>query len=110
MKRFAAATLAAIVLWALIPAVGEFFENALHLAVEGHSAHAAPDGDHHEPIGSEHGCTGAVHLCSCCASLSFLTVHSAATAPTRGTGDLVANVLPHLPAFSVGNIYHPPRT
>lgn len=109
MKRLAVAGLTMLLLWALVPALGELVENALHLALEGHAAHSAPDGDHHDPVGSEHGCSGAVHLCSCCVSLSFLTTHSAQTAPVHGSEELTVTVVAQLPAFSVGGVYHPPR-
>jgi len=109
VKRFVAAGLTVLLFWALVPALGEFFENTLHLAQEGHSAHASPDGDQHMPLDAEHGCTGAVHLCSCCLSLSFLTTQLATDAPVQIPGELEAIVSTHLPALAIGGVYHPPR-
>jgi hypothetical protein len=57
---------------ALVPGAVEILESAVHLVREGHLAHAAPDGDHHDPGGPEHGCTPISHLCGCHASLSFV--------------------------------------
>ncbi|GAB4222624.1 MAG: hypothetical protein Kow0062_20890 [Acidobacteriota bacterium] len=47
-------------------------ENAAHLALRGHFAHAAPAGDSHETDGGEHDCSGTVHVCSCCLTLAFV--------------------------------------
>ena len=109
MKRFSAATLTVLLLWALVPAVGEFLENAVHLVREGHTAHAAPDGDHHDPTGPEHRCTGAVHLCSCCVSLSCLPNHVAANNSVQDGGELLAIVSAHVSGLSGRAVYHPPR-
>ncbi len=109
MKRFATAALAALLLWALVPAVGEFFENALHFVQEGHAAHAVPDGDRHDPTGPEHGCTGVVHLCSCCVSLSYLPTPLTAVTRVPDTGELLAVVPALVPSVSGRGVYHPPR-
>ena len=109
MKRIAAIGISVLLLWALIPGVGEVLENAVHFAQEGHSAHAVPAGDHHDPPGPEHGCSGTLHLCSCCASLSFLSAHVVAQVPALGTQQLIASLPAHLPAISSGGVYHPPR-
>jgi hypothetical protein len=109
MKRFAATGLTVFLLWALVPAVGELFENALHFVREGHAAHAAPDGDHHDPTGPEHGCTAAAHLCSCCVSLSCLPTHSATVTSLQSSGELLAFAPVHVSAVSGHGVYHPPR-
>lgn len=71
--RFRRSKICALILaLALMPGTAEILESAVHLVTEGHLAHAAPDGDHHEPAGPEHGCTPVFHFCGCHASLSFL--------------------------------------
>ncbi|HEX9733771.1 MAG TPA: hypothetical protein VGG06_17505 [Thermoanaerobaculia bacterium] len=72
MSGLARRGLAAVLLLALVPGVSEIVENVVHLAVEGHAAHARPSGDQHSEPGPEHGCNGTFHLCSCHHSLSFL--------------------------------------
>lgn len=62
---------ALILALAMMPGSSEVFESAFHLMTEGHLAHAASDGDHHE-TGPEHGCTPTFHVCGCHASLSFV--------------------------------------
>ena len=109
MKRLAALGVTALLVWALVPGVGELLENALHFAQEGHFAHAAPDGDHHDPPSPEHGCAGAVHLCSCCVSVSFLAAHSATNAPALTSVDLVAIDATHLSIASADGVFRPPR-
>ena len=109
MKRIAAIGIAALLIWTLVPGLGEFLENAVHIVQEGHSAHAAPDGDHHDPPGPEHGCTGTLHLCSCCVSLSFLTAQAAAQVPTVNVQEIFAGFHAHLPSISACGVYHPPR-
>ena len=83
MKRITNGCLALILLWTLVPGVGEFTENVVHLVAQGHTAHAAPDGDTHAPDGREHGCSGTLHLCSCCVSLSCLPGQLATQAPDQ---------------------------
>lgn len=56
----------------MVPGVSEVVESAVHLVTEGHLAHTAPDGDHHEPTGPEHGCTPIFHFCGCHANLAFV--------------------------------------
>lgn len=57
---------------AMMPGVFELLENAAHVALEGHLAHAAAAGDQHDPTGPEHGCTPIFHACGCHASLAFV--------------------------------------
>ena len=109
MKRLVAAALTVLVLWALVPAVGEFFENAVHLLTEGHTAHAAPDGDHHDPIGPEHGCTGTTHLCSCCVSISCLPAHAVMNGSAATSGDLLLIVSSHFASHFDHDVFRPPR-
>jgi hypothetical protein len=109
MKRIATFGITALLLWAFLPGVGELFENAMHLAQEGHFAHAAADGDHHDPPGPEHNCTGAMHLCSCCVSLSFLPTQAAAQVADLQSQQFVARTHAYLPAIFIGGIDHPPR-
>lgn len=109
MKRLAAIGITALLLWALLPGLGEVLENAVHFAQEGHFAHAAPDGDEHQPSGAEHGCTGTLHLCSCCVSLSFVPTQAITEGPDFGPERLVARGGAHLPAGTPRGVYHPPR-
>ena len=109
MKRFATAGLTVLLVWALVPAVGEFFENAAHFLREGHTAHAAPDGDHHDPAGPEHRCTSAFHLCSCCVSLSCLPTYTATNTSVQSSGELFALVSAPVSGLSGHGIYRPPR-
>jgi len=96
-------------LLALVPGVGELLENTMHLVLEGHMAHAAPDGDSHTPWGDEHGCTGAMHFCSCCVSQTFIQTHVVAQLPEQPYRQLGAQDRVQLPASSNSGIYHPPR-
>jgi len=109
MKRVMTIGITALLLWAVAPGLGELLENSVHLAQEGHLAHAAPDGDQHDGSGPEHGCTGTVHLCSCCASLSFLPTQAAAQAPDTGSRQFVARVQTHVSTIFTGGVDHPPR-
>ena len=61
-----------LLVFVLFPGMNEVLESAVHLVTEGHLAHSAPDGDHHEPSGPEHGCTAIFHSCGCHASLAFV--------------------------------------
>jgi hypothetical protein len=54
----------AFLLFAMTPASGEILENAVHLVLAGHAAHALPD-DGHQPDEPEHGCSGPFHICAC---------------------------------------------
>lgn len=109
MKRFATSCLLLLLLWALAPGVGEAVENAVHLVLEGHTAHAEPDGDRHTPSGPEHGCTGVMHSCSCCVSQSFLPNQYATLVPTQSWQRLADHDRVQLPTASGGGIDRPPR-
>ncbi len=94
---------------AILPGATELLESAVHLVSEGHWAHAAAEGDHHEPTGPEHGCTPIFHLCSCHASLAFLSPHSPPAtnldvARFDWASDLVLEPVGFGPAID-----HPPR-
>ena len=110
MRRFAIAALAVFLLWALVPGAGELFENAVHLVQEGHSAHAAADGDHHDPMGPEHCCTGVVHLCSCCASVTALPICSANVVTNRNPGGVFAFGATNVSVVSGPRIFRPPQS
>jgi hypothetical protein len=109
MKRAAVSGITLLLLWAIVPGVGEILENAVHLVREGHFAHATPDGDHHDPSGPEHGCTGTMHLCSCCFTLSALPSGATPEVPNLESRQFVAQTSVHLPTVSAGGVYHPPR-
>jgi hypothetical protein len=55
----------------LTPGATELLENAAHLAVEGHGAHALDDAEH-APEGDEHGCSSTFHVCACHSSTCFV--------------------------------------
>ncbi len=69
MRRFAG-FIASLLILGMTPTV-ELLENVVHLAFEGHTAHALPDLEH-EKEGAEHGCSGTFHICSCHTSPVFL--------------------------------------
>lgn len=51
----------------LIPFVGEAVEMVVHRAVEGHWAHSAEHEDERFGV-DEHGCSPTSHICHCCPS------------------------------------------
>ena len=63
--------LALVLAYAIAPGAGELTENAVHLVMTGHTAHAA-DQDGHEPRGDEHGCSGPFHVCPCHGTAAFV--------------------------------------
>lgn len=77
---------ALILALAMMPGAFEILENTAHLVREGHLAHVAATGDHHEPAGPEHGCTPTFHLCGCHASLAFLGPQALHLADLRAAG------------------------
>ena len=109
MRRLLAIGITVLLLSALVPGLGEIFENAVHLATEGHLAHAAPDGDHHESPGPEHGCSGTMHLCSCCVSPSFALTQAPAQRPSPGSHGFAAVTATYPTSNFSGGVYHPPR-
>jgi hypothetical protein len=109
MKRMISTVLSALLFWALAPAGGELLENALHYTLEGHAAHAAADGDRHDPPDPEHGCTDVIHLCSCCAGLSVLPTRAVTVVPTARSQEPVPSALFRTPVSTTGGIYRPPR-
>jgi len=70
VSRFLPA-LALVLAYAIAPGAGELTENAVHLVMTGHTAHAA-DQDGHEPRGDEHGCSGPFHVCPCHGTAAFV--------------------------------------
>ena len=109
MKRVATSCVLLLMLWALVPGLGEAIENTVHLVLAGHTAHAAPDGDSHTPSGPEHGCTGVMHSCSCCVSQSFLPNQCVAQVPAQSWQRLAEHDRVPLPAATAGGIDRPPR-
>ena len=91
------------------PVVIEGIENVVHLGMEGHLAHAAEDGDDHEPASPEHGCTDLAHSCGCCAS----QVYSIASSPTPTRSEAVSPAPsedgPSLPHGFLGSLERPPK-
>lgn len=109
MRRIFLTGLAVLLLAGLLPGVGELVENVVHLATQGHLAHAEANGDTHGPLDAEHGCTGALHICSCCVSVSYL----AGKVPTTGPGiPLPTSREPEgvrIGAFPPRGLDHPPK-
>jgi hypothetical protein len=56
--------IAVVLLFTMTPASGEILENAVHLILAGHTAHALAD-ETHQPDEPEHGCSGPFHVCPC---------------------------------------------
>lgn len=71
VRTVATRALVGLLVWALTPGLAEVSENAWHLLLRGHAAHAADQGPDHAPVGDEHGCSGPFHLCSCHHSQAF---------------------------------------
>jgi len=94
---------------AMLPGAAEVVESAIHLATEGHLAHATAQGDQHEPNGPEHGCTPISHFCGCHVNLAFLKPQHPPRlilAASLFKGALAAAAQP--PGFS-SSIDRPPR-
>lgn len=110
MKPLAKALLVFLLVWTLVPGMGEAIESAVHLVVEGHTAHSIPAGDSHAPSGPEHGCTGAVHLCSCHVSLAFAPGQAFDVMQDETCSLLqISSGSNHSKASAKGT-YHPPRS
>ena len=62
--------MAIIMIYLMTPGAGEFAENIVHLAINGHTAHALDDAAH-QSEGDEHGCSGPFHFCQCHTSTPF---------------------------------------
>ncbi len=97
-------------LLALAPGLGEVVENVVHLATQGHLAHAQETGDQHAERGPEHGCNGTFHLCTCHNSSTGLRP---GRPPRARFPDLVDTLAP-APAGSTHTGFHhvperPPR-
>ena len=69
MRRAPSKLWALILILAMTPGIVELSENMFHLVWQGHTAHEAADGDHHEPTDTEHGCTPGMHFCGCHSNL-----------------------------------------
>ena len=67
--------IALLLVFVLTPGMAELAENAAHVVIEGHGAHALDDVEH-APMGDEHGCSGTFHACSCHASPTFIVNES----------------------------------
>jgi hypothetical protein len=94
---------------AMVPGAAEIVESAVHIMTEGHLAHAAPEGDHHEPAGPEHGCTPTFHLCGCHTSLSFLRPQVAPRVTLHASLNREASKSVAPPSGFLPSIDHPPR-
>lgn len=68
--------------FSLVPGGAEIVENAAHLVVAGHTAHALDDADH-ASHGAEHGCSGVVHVCPCHSSTCFVVSEGVAAGSDR---------------------------
>lgn len=74
----------------LTPGSAELVENVVHLASDGHTAHAVDDAEH-APAGDEHGCTGMMHCCTCCGvpPVALSDAKLALAASVRGLGSVL---------------------
>lgn len=84
---------ALFVAFLVTPGSGEFLESVVHVASDGHTAHAIDDSEH-APEGDEHGCTGMMHCCTCCGVPSVAL--SDARLAVRGSSRGVRVELPDL--------------
>ena len=103
--------LALVLAYAITPGAGELIENAVHLVMTGHTAHAAHQ-DGHEPQGDEHGCSGPFHVCPCHGTAAFVAerapievqaMRPASESVTRIVGDLESDGV-------LAGIFRPPIT
>lgn len=110
VRRFPVQLLVAGLIWAITPGLAEVAENAWHLVVAGHQAHALDRGADHAPAGDEHGCSGTFHLCSCHHTLLF----DLTAVPLRRPNSLaicLAELLERCPSDAAGSPpEHPPRS
>ncbi len=109
MTSLSARALVLVLLLAFVPGVGELMENAVHLAAEGHFAHATHDGDVHDPGSDEHGCTGAIHTCSCCLSLSVLPARAAVVSHGPRISGSVTSSFRWSESSVFRGVFHPPE-
>jgi len=104
-----ARVLALILVFVLTPGSTEVVENAVHLATDGHTAHAIDDADH-TPEGGEHGCSGIIHSCGCHGSVSFLVFDTGPELPAAALRN--SSVIPRADSrvaagYRLG-VYRPP--
>jgi hypothetical protein len=92
----------------MTPGLGEIAENAVHLVLEGHGAHA--DAAHeHAPANEEHGCSGAFHVCPCHHSFAFESAGETRLPVASTSTLLVAPAeIDAPPAAHVRGVYRPP--
>ena len=67
-----------LLIYGLVPALGEVLETVTHYVAEGHLAHSEADRGDLGDQGHEHGCGTTEHRCSCCASQVVVAAHAAA--------------------------------
>ncbi len=111
MARFARLLLIGVLLWSLLPGLGEVVENSIHFLRHGHLAHdPASPGESHAPVDPEHGCGATFRLCSCCCAQPS---EQPAREQSPSTGPLVESLPPsEVPQPSQGVIRRldrPPR-
>jgi len=69
-----------LLVYGLVPALGEVLETVTHYVTEGHLAHSDADRGDLGDQGDEHGCGTTEHRCSCCASQVVMAAHAGAVA------------------------------
>jgi hypothetical protein len=57
-----------LLVYGLLPGIGEVAETVTHYVAEGHLAHSDADQGDLGDQGDEHGCGTTEHRCTCCAS------------------------------------------
>ena len=63
--------IAILLAYTVTPGAGEMVENLAHFVADGHSAHAAHEGEG-EPCNDSHGCSGPFQTCPCHGTAAFL--------------------------------------
>ena len=94
----------------MFPGTVEVVQDAVHLAVEGHSAHDDSVDHHADDPSDEHGCSGPYHACTCCTSATFVA-HVAPIALSSnelGTFDVVISIDTPVPSDHLDRLFRPP--
>ena len=107
-RKLLTRVVAVLLVWQLMPGIAEIVENAVHLAREGHLAHAPEDAEHRSSD-AEHDCSGPYHFCVCHVSTPFVVAHVAsATAPPAPSAWAPATIVGAVHPGYGSNIFRPP--
>ncbi len=101
-----------IMVLSIVPGMPELVENAVHLAVDGHVAHAEshPEGDPeaHPVCEVEDGCTTSMHHCGCHVSTPVVLAQSLES-PAHDVGLMLTVEYPRESLSPAMRAYAPPR-